>query len=103
MRIRREIYFVIIASLLVCACAPQKHTAEEIQIMVNREIKAGASSGEIEAFLRKQKIKFSYDKFAGRYQSLIRRGEFSAIVLYVNVDERKRFVRAEAQNSYTGL
>jgi hypothetical protein len=82
-------------------------TSQEAKAIIDSELRVGASGREIEDFLNTQGLKFSYDKFAKRYQSIIRdvpsrSGMDKAIIIYLYVTDEKRLLRSEVRESYTG-
>jgi hypothetical protein len=78
-------------------------TAAQVQNDLRSALKTGDSSEKIESFFRSRSLPISYDKDQHRYQSIIRSptSNLRAVVIYVNVDEEKRFLTAEAHDSFT--
>ena len=61
---------------------------------------------EVVSFFEKHQITYSFDRFANRYQAIIRDvatgpGVDQAIVIHVHVDEDRRFLGAEVRDSFT--
>ncbi len=83
------------------------HTrAAEIRELIAAELQPGKSAEQIERFFESKDITYSYDRFANRYQAIIRdvatgRNADQAIVIYINVDEKRRFLSAEVRDSFT--
>ena len=80
--------------------------AEEVRQLIADELELGASSELIEEFFEKNAITYSYDRFASRYQAIIRDiangpGGDQAVVIHVKVDDQGRFVSAEVRDSFT--
>ena len=80
--------------------------ANEVRDLIAEEIVLGASSEAIEQFFEKHQITYSFDRFANRYQAIIRDvatgpGVDQAIVIHVHVDEDRRFLGAEVRDSFT--
>ena len=85
-----------------------KTKAEEVRGLIAIELKVGASSHDIEEFFKRHKIGYSYDRFAHRYQGIIRSVDDSrivdqAVLIYIYVDEEKVFVSSEVRDSFTAL
>ena len=96
--------FLLALTVHVGACAEDNlPTAAQVQNDLRSALKAGDSSEKIEAFFRNRSLTTSYDKYAHRYQSIIRSptSNFRAVVIYVNVDSERRFLSAEAHDSFT--
>lgn len=94
----------MIAVLLVSACFQTLDTTpEQVAADVATALKGGASSEDIEAYLRSRSIGFSYDRFTNRYQATIRHPEsnFHAITIHILLDSQKRYASVEAEDSYT--
>ena len=76
--------------------------AAELELSLN-------SNGEvIKSFLNKHQFVFSYDRFANRYQGVIRNianppGVDCAIATYIYVDKDGKYLRSEFIASYTGM
>ena len=78
----------------------------EIQRLIEANLKVGASSEEIEAFLDKFGISGSYDRYNNRYNSIIRDVAHDpkldqSVVIHLFVGDNKRFRRAEVFDSFT--
>ncbi len=89
---------------LVAACGEQTNAAD-VKVKLESALEPGADQANIEAYLQSENLPFSYDEFRSRYQSIIRdSGTFidHAVVIYVYVDENRRFLRVETHDSYTG-
>ena len=76
---------------------------EQVKSDIERHLKPGDPHTAVEKALKGQKLGFSYDKYANRYQSIIRQrhSNFKAVVIHVYLDEQRRFLRVETRNSYT--
>jgi hypothetical protein len=71
------------------------------------EFLVGASDASIRQFLTRHHINFSFDRFAKRYQGIIRDveskpGTDCAVVAYIYVDSAGNYLRSEFMASYTG-
>jgi hypothetical protein len=80
--------------------------AEEVRQLIASELQIGAEALTIEAFFKRHDIAFSYDRFAQRYQAIIRDVASApkvdqAIIIYIYVDDQKRFARSEVNDSFT--
>lgn len=85
---------------------PEKATSEGVRVLIESELALGASSQEIESFFNRHSLPFGFDRYANRYYGIIRDvspdpGVDQAIVIYLNVDELKRFKSAEVRDSFT--
>lgn len=62
-------------------------------------------SKAIESYLNSKNILFTYDKYANRYQGIIRDqdSDFHAITIYIVLDNQKKYVKVEVNDSYTSL
>ena len=80
-------------------------TPKEVEPEINSSLKPGDSADKMEAYFENEGLVLSYDRFQGRYHSIIRHPEsnFHAITIVIFVDEKRRFIRAEADDSYTFL
>ena len=83
-------------------------SSEHVRSVIDEELSLKDTSQEIENFLNSKGIMYSYDKYNSRYQCIIRdpsgkeRGQHS-IVIYINVDDKKRYVGSKVFDSYTGI
>lgn len=104
---RRLFGSIIVACLLLASCnGEDKVTTEQVENLIKEHLALGDSSAEIESFLKGNQIMFTYDKYAHRYQCIIRGASSnervnSAIIIYLYVDEEKRFTRSEVIESFT--
>jgi len=83
-----------------------REKAQEVRQLIENNLKVGASSKEIKAFLEEQGLGGSYSRFSNRYRSIIRDVAHDpklsqAVVIYLYVDDRKRFLRAKVSNVFT--
>ena len=78
-------------------------TTAEVLNQIEASLGPGDSSERIEAYFAQRGLGASFDRFQQRYQSIIRHPDsnYHAIVIYVYVDEDRRFTRAEAYDTYT--
>lgn len=84
----------------------RKMTSVEVQTSIDRALVSGSSAADIERFFEANKLPYTYDRFAQRYQSIIRdvskeRGVDHAIVIHIYVDDARKFIRAEVRDSFT--
>ncbi len=94
------------ALLFVSGCLPTLDTTpEKVEAEITAALKPGDSAEAIETYLRKRELEFSYDRFANRYQAIIRHPDsnFHAITIHILLDAQKRFAAVEADDSYTFL
>jgi hypothetical protein len=100
---RRPAHLVLVAAASLGACAADAQVAAQVQVELNSSLTPGDSHQQIEAVLTAKKIGFTYDKYANRYQGIIRNESsyFRAVVVYVRVDADRRFLSAEAHDTYT--
>jgi len=97
---------LLLGSLMLVGCLSTLDTTpREVEEKINSYLKTGDGAEKIEAYFKKEGLEVSYDRFSNRYQSIIRHSEsnFHAITIYVYVDENKKFIRVESDNSYTFL
>ena len=98
---------IIVACLLLTSCnGGDNGASEQVDQLIKKHLELGDSSLEIESFLKDNEVMFTYDKYAKRYQCIIRDASSdgrldSAIVIYLYVDEQKRFTRSEVIESFT--
>lgn len=107
------IILVIIFSTMNFLVASEKmdicsSTAAELSKSIDLELTVGGNKDSIEEFLKKHNIKYSYDRFAGRFQGIIRSEERGwnidcAVVAYIYVDNEGRYLKSEFVASYAGL
>ena len=79
--------------------------APKVRRLIEDNLQVGASSEEIEAFLAKHFGGGSYDRFNRSYNAIIRDVPHDpkvdqAVLIYIYVDENKRFVRSEVKDSF---
>lgn len=78
--------------------------SKSVSRLIEEHLKEGSGSVSIETFLKDNNITYSYDRFAKRYQGIIRnvspkaKGDH-AIVIHINVDEDKSFKSYEVLDS----
>lgn len=92
-------------ALVGCADANDAIKAKEVQANLESSLAIGASRNEVEAVLGRLNIDHSYDKYASRYQGIIRNagGPMDhAIVVYVYMNQDGKLTRVEAHDSYVG-
>ncbi len=85
-----------------------KTKAEEVRGLIANELNVGSSTHEIEEFFIRHKIDYSYDRFAHRYQGIIRDVDDSrvidqAVIVHIYVDEENSFSSSEVSDSFTAL
>ena len=100
-------YLTALVLLLVSpGCVTEGTTnAKSVLTEINAALSKGDGPEVIEGYFKNRGLAASYDRFSNRYQSIIRNlgGPFDhAVVIYVYVDERKRLLRVETHDSYTG-
>lgn len=91
-------------ALLLSGCfSTLDATTEQVEAEFSSALKPGAPSPEIEAYFQSRSLGFSYDQFSNRYQSIIRHPDsnFHAITIHVLLDQQKRYVSVDAEDSYT--
>ena len=91
------------ASTLVGCAGGLDTTPAAVEAEISAALHKGASAEAIERYFEQRNFPFSYDRFANRYQSIIRNPESDAhaITIYVLLDDEKRYVDVEARGSYT--
>ncbi len=82
--------------------------AEQLTLAAKKEFTVGDNDASIQSFMKRHQISFSFDRFAKRYQGIIRdigRQPKSdcAVVAYIYVDDAGNYLRAEFTATYTGL
>jgi len=99
--------FIILAfALALVACGPDIGArSQQIKSEFESSLKPGDSYTKIEQYLDAKGLDFTYDKYAGRYQSIIRykESDFQAIIIYVYVDNHRNYLRLEVLESFTAL
>ena len=80
-------------------------TSEEMGDIIEDELIFGANSDTIEAFFQQYNIEYSFDRFQSRYQAIIRDVSIfpfvdKSIVIYININEQRRFSDYEIKESY---
>lgn len=96
----------LFGALMLAGCVSTLDiTPKEVEAKINSSLKPGDSAAKIEAYFENEGLGLSYDRFQDRYHSIIRHPEsnFHAITIVIFVDQNKRFIRAEADDSYTFL
>ena len=91
-------------ALALSACTAESlPTASSVKADLDSSIKHGDSSAQIEEQLRARSLLFSFDRYASRYQSIIRGKTQSAraVVIYINVNNDKQFLSCETHDSFT--
>ncbi|MEZ5547016.1 MAG: hypothetical protein R3E74_04485 [Pseudomonadales bacterium] len=97
---------VVISFLLIKSLFPTLDISpEDIEADINTALRPGDSAETIEEYLHSKYLGASYDGFSSRYQGIIRHPDsnFHAIIFHIYVDENNKFIRAEANDSYTFL
>jgi hypothetical protein len=90
--------WTLTVSFALLACGESLPPPEQVKKELESQLRPGDSHAAIEKVLKERNLPFSYDKYANRYQSIIRQSDsnFKAVVIYVNVDAEKRFVSVAA-------
>lgn len=83
-----------------------KEHAEQVRRLIAGELAVGAAPQVIEDFFQRHKVPYTYDRFAHRYQAIIRNVSpdsrvDQAVSILVHVNHQKRFVRAEVHDTFT--
>ena len=97
---------ILTLALVGCSDASDVTKAEDVEKRLNASLKIGASINEVESTLVRLEIEYSFDKYASRYQGIIRDtgGPMDhAVVVYVYMDENGKLTMVETHDSYTGL
>jgi hypothetical protein len=102
MNATRSLGVALVVLLFGCSRSPVT-TPVEVEADLLEALGHGADAQVIEAHLRERKLPFSYDRFANRYQSIIRDpdSDAHAITIYIRLDPDGRFAGVEARDSYT--
>ncbi len=77
--------------------------AKEIDAQIALELQPGASTIEVENFLTRHEILFTYDRFRNGYGGLVRISEFAAVTIFLQLDSDNRFLRGETHVGLTSL
>jgi len=102
---RRLSSITLALALVACSDTSDVTKAENIEHQINTSLRAGASTKEVEATLGRLNIQHSYDKYASRYQGIIRDTggpTDHAVVVYVYMDVSGKLTKVETHDSYTG-
>lgn len=91
--------------IAVAGCASDLPTAPQLEKELRATLAEGATRPTIEATLARYGITYSYDRFANRYQGILRskKSNWRAIGIYAQLDAEGRLSRLEVIDSYTGL
>jgi hypothetical protein len=103
---RRSVMFIAAILLFGAnACAEEGGvvTVESTRELIEMELRAGASSEEIEAFFERNGIVHSYDRFQNRYQGRIGVSDTQVIFILLLLDETRRYIRHDVQYHYISL
>jgi len=94
---------VLAAAPILSFAANDLPSSKQLQNELQAALKVGDSKEKIESVLKDRSLRATYDKYSHRYQSIMRSPttEAHAIVIYVNVDQERRFVYVETYDSYT--
>ena len=101
----RRLTALVLLLVSVSCVAQGKANAKSVLAEVNAALSKGDASDVIESYFKNRGLGASYDRFSRRYQSIIRNtggASDHAVVIYVYVDEKKRLLRVETHDSYTG-
>jgi hypothetical protein len=96
---------VLALALVGCSDASDVTKADDVEKQLNATLKVGASINEVESTLGRLNIEHSFDKYASRYQGIIRNtgGPMDhAVVVYVYMDDNGKLTMVETHDSYTG-
>lgn len=96
--------FAAAVIIQVAACSGRDlPAAAEVKRDIEASLNKGDSSEKIEAFFRGRGLDASYDEHQNRYNSTLRSAntEFHAVWIVINLDKDRRFVSADASDSYT--
>ena len=82
--------------------------SEEIKLALAAELPVGAPREAIESFLERHEIAYSWDRFSGRYQGIIRDESpyawvDQAVSIYIYVDDENRHMRSEVVDTVTSF
>jgi hypothetical protein len=99
----RTVHICLAVAASLSACAADIPAAAQIEVELNYSLTHGDTHQKIEAVLTAKEIGFAYDKYASRYQGIIRSksSDWRAVIVHIRVDEAQRFLSAEAHDSYT--
>lgn len=102
---RLLLFAILCIGLCIAALAAEKVSVDQVKAMIAGGLSTGANRQEIEAFLIRHNLPYSFDRFQNRYQSIIRdapgKATDRAIVIYINLDESGRFASSEIRESFT--
>ncbi|MET0987699.1 MAG: hypothetical protein ABW034_20070 [Steroidobacteraceae bacterium] len=76
---------------------------EAVEAEISAALPKGADAVAIEKYLEQRSLAFTYDRFANRYQSIIRDPESDARAITIDIllDAQKRFAGVDARESHT--
>jgi hypothetical protein len=83
-----------------------KTKADEVRQLIAKELQVGANADVIEAFFDRHHIAYEWDRFAKIYVGIIRDLSTNpklldhSVLIDIYVDDEKRFVNAEVQDSF---
>lgn len=81
-----------------------KEKAGEVRQAIAEELRVGAEAQYIESFFERHGITYSYDRFNQSYNGIIRDVSpvfGQSILIHIYVDDHRRFIRAEVEDSFT--
>ncbi len=92
------------ALIAVSGCAGDIPRTSHLERELRVTLAEGAARPTIEAALAKHGIAYSYDRFANRYQGILRSktSTWRAVSIYVQLDTEEKLSRLEVTDSYTG-
>ena len=104
---RDHLHGVVVSILLLVTISASSQgslpRAVDVRKALTEKLNVGDESLAIEQVLVSNSIQFTYDRFANRYQGIIRdpKSDAHAVVVYVNVDKERRFLSCETHDTYT--
>lgn len=102
----RNVIVVLMTALTLSGCGCMKKKLPELRSVLEKELKAGDTSGRVEEVLKNAGVVYSYDEYQNRYQGNVydsQCGPYEGISVYVYLDDSKKMTEFEAFVSYTSL
>lgn len=104
MPVSRLLILFAVVGPTVLSCLPTLDTTPaEVVDEIHAHLQPGAPREAVEWYLAQAGFHYSFDRFANRYQAIIRHPDssFHAISIYIYLSPEGFFERAEARDSYT--
>lgn len=102
----RTLSALALLPVFLAACSDENGGANgsRVRNLISRELKVGASQGDIEAFFGKYNVSYVRDEGRQKYYAILRGpSKFRAVSITVFFDFNGKFLHAEVHDSYAGL